>query len=95
MTVNLKAFQKLPKDQQKALLKIGAEMEKEMWANVPKLDKEQESISNKNGIETIAPSKKLIADLEKITENIRAEWLKTAPPDGKKIYNEFLKKVKR
>ncbi len=95
VTVNLKAFQKLPKDQQNALLKIGKEMEKEMWANVPKLDKEQEAISNKNGIETVAASKKLIADLEKITENIRAEWLKTAPPEGKKIYSDFLKKVKR
>ena len=95
VTVNLKAFQKLPKDQQNALIKIGKDMEKEMWANVPKLDKAQEAISNKNGIETVAVSKKLIADLEKITENIRVDWLKTASPEGKKIYNDFLKKVKR
>ena len=95
VTVNLKAFQKLPKDQQSALLKIGKDMENEMWAKVPKIDKEQEAISNKNGIVTVAPSKQLIADLEKITQNIRAEWLKTASPEGKKIYSEFMKKVKR
>jgi hypothetical protein len=70
-------------------------MEDEMWANVPRIDKEQEAISNKNGIVTVAADKKLITDLEKITESIREEWLKTAPPEGKKIYSDFMKKVKR
>ena len=95
VTVNLKAFQKLPKAQQDALVKIGKEMEAAMWANVKTWDSEQEAISNKNGIETVKPSVKLIGELEKITENIRAEWLKTAPADGKKIYDEFMKRVKR
>ena len=95
VTVNLKAFQKLPKAQQDILVKIGKEMEETMWANVKKWDKEQEAISNKNGIETVKPSTKVIGELEKITERIRAEWLKSAPADGKKIYDEFLKKVKR
>jgi len=53
------------------------------------------NISKKNGIKVVAPSKKLISDLEKITENIRAEWLKGAPPEAKQIYAEFKKKVKR
>ena len=95
VTVNQKAFDKLPKAQQDALVKIGKETEDAMWANVKTWDKEQEAISNKNGIETVKPSDKLIGELEKITENIRAEWLKTASEDGKKIYDEFMKKVKR
>lgn len=95
VTVNLKAFNKLPKAQQDALVKIGSQMEGTMWANVKSWDKEQEAISNKNGIETVTPSTKLIGELEKITEGIRADWLKGAPADGKKIYEEFLKKVKR
>jgi TRAP-type C4-dicarboxylate transport system substrate-binding protein len=95
VTVNLKAFDKLPKAQQDALVKIGREMEGTMWANVKNWDKEQEAISNKNGIETVKTSSALIGQLEKITEGIRAEWLKSAPADGKKIYEEFLKKVKR
>ncbi len=95
VTVNLNAFQKLPKAQQNALIKIGKEVEDEMWNNVPRIDKEQEAISNKNGIVTVAADKKLIADLEKITESIRQDWLKTAPPEAKKIYSDFLKKVKR
>jgi TRAP-type C4-dicarboxylate transport system substrate-binding protein len=95
VTVNQKAFDKLPKAQQEALVKAGKEMEEAMWANVKKWDKEMVGISNKNGIETVAPSKKLLADLEKVTESIRAEWLKGAPADAKTIYNEFKKKVKR
>ena len=95
VTVNEKAFDKLPKAQQDALVKAGKEMEKSMWAGVRKWDKDMVSVSNKNGIETVAPSKKLIADVEKITENIRTEWLKGAPADAQKIYSEFRKKVKR
>jgi TRAP-type C4-dicarboxylate transport system substrate-binding protein len=95
VTVNLKAFEKLPKAQQDTLVKVGKEMETAMWANVKAWDKEQEAISNNNGIETVKPSVELIGQLEKITEDIRAEWLKNAPPEAKKIYDDFLKKVKR
>jgi TRAP-type transport system periplasmic protein len=76
VTVNLKAFQKLSKAQQTALVKIGKEMEVAMWASVKTWDKEQEANCNKNGIETIKPSEKVIGELVKIAENIRAEWLK-------------------
>ena len=95
VTVNQKAFNKLPKAQQDALVKAGREMEKSMWAGVRKWDGDMVAVSNKNGIVTVPPSKQLVADLEKITENIRAEWLKSAPPDAQKIYAEFKKKVKR
>jgi TRAP-type C4-dicarboxylate transport system substrate-binding protein len=95
VTVNVAAFQKLPKAQQDALVKAGKEMEMVMWERGPKWDKDMEAISNKNGIETVAPSKQMLQDLEKVTQNIRAEWLKTAPPEGKKIYADFLKKVGR
>jgi TRAP-type C4-dicarboxylate transport system substrate-binding protein len=95
VTVNLAAFKKLPKAQQDALVKAGKEMDAIMWERAPKWDKDMEAISNKNGIETVAPSKQMLQDLEKVTQNIRAEWLKTAPPEGKKIYADFLKKVGR
>jgi TRAP-type C4-dicarboxylate transport system substrate-binding protein len=95
VTVNLKAFNKLPKAQQNALVKAGKEMEASLWAGVKKWDGDMVAISNKNGIQTVPPSKQMISDLEKITENIRAEWFKGAPADAKKIYDEFKKKVKR
>jgi TRAP-type C4-dicarboxylate transport system substrate-binding protein len=95
VNVNLAAFNKLPKNQQEALVAAGKEMEKRMWSQVAELDKEMVGISNKNGIQTVPPSAEYLADLSKLTEGIRAEWLSGAPADAKKIYDEFKKKVGR
>jgi len=95
VTVNLKEFNKLDKDTQAALIKAGKEMEAEMWAKVAKLDKEQEAISNKNGIVTVKPSKEFLNELAVVTKSIREDWLKTAPPEAKTIVAEFNKKVGR
>ena len=95
VNVNLKAFNKLPKAQRDALVTIGKETHETMWKNVKVWDKESEAISNKNGIEALKPSDKFIADMEKITEGIRADWMKKSSEDSKNIYSEFMKKVKR
>lgn len=95
VNVNLAAFNKLPKNQQEALVAAGKEMEKRMWSQVAELDKEMVGISNKNGIRTVPPSAEYLADLSKLTESIRSEWLSGAPEDAKKIYDEFKKKVGR
>jgi len=95
ITVNLKEFNKLDKDTQAALIKLGKDMEKEMWEKVAKLDKDQEAISNKNGIVTVKPRKEFLNELSKVTKPIRDEWLKTAPPEAKQIVEEFNKKVGR
>ena len=60
VTVNLKAFEKLPKAQQDALVKAGKEMEKSHVGARRKWDEDMVAISNKNGIETVAPSKKML-----------------------------------
>ncbi len=62
---------------------------------VVEIDKEKEAICNKNGIETVPASKELLKSLSAVTEGIRAEWLKDAPPDARKIVDEFLKKAQR
>jgi hypothetical protein len=54
-----------------------------------------ESVCNRNGIEKVVPSRQQIEILEKGAEIIRADWLRTAPPEGKRIYVDFLKKVGR
>jgi hypothetical protein len=43
----------------------------------------------------VAVPKEFANDLAKITEQIRADWLKDAPADAKAIYEEYLKKVNR
>ena len=95
VTVNLKEFNKLDKDTQAALVKLGKDMEAEMWKKVAQLDKDQEAISNKNGIKTVAPSKEFLNELSVVTKGIREDWLKTAPPEAKTIIEEFQKKVGR
>jgi len=95
VTVNLKEFNKLDKATQDALLATGKAVEDEMWTMIPKVDKEQEAISNKNGIVTIPPSKEFLNELSQVTKSIRDEWLKTAPEDAKAIVEAFNKKVGR
>ncbi len=95
VNVNLNSFKKLPKNVQDELVKAGREMEKRMWDMVAKLDQEMVELCNKNGIQTVSPSKEFMADLIKVTENIRAEWYNTAPPEAKKLYDEYRRKVGR
>jgi len=95
VTVNLKEFNKLDKETQAALIKLGKDMEAEMWKKVAQLDKDQEAISNKGGIKTVAPSKEFLNELSVVTKGIREDWLKKAPPEAKTIVEEFNKKVGR
>ena len=95
VNVNLKAFNKLDPKTQAALVKAGKEMEAAMWKKVAEIDKEKEAICNQNGIETVPASKELLKALNKVTEGIRAEWLKDAPADAQAAYADFMKKVQR
>ncbi|MCD6362845.1 MAG: TRAP transporter substrate-binding protein [Synergistetes bacterium] len=95
VNVNLRAFNKLDKDTQKVLLETGKEMESYMWNWVEKLDKEKEKECNEHGIVSIPVSEEFMNELSKITEKIRKDWLKTAPPQAKEIYHKFLEKVGR
>jgi TRAP-type C4-dicarboxylate transport system substrate-binding protein len=95
VTVNLAEFNKLDKASQGILVKLGKDMEAEMWQKVARLDREQEAICNRNGIKTIVPSKDFLNELSSITKAIREDWLKKAPPEAKIIVEEFNKRVGR
>jgi len=95
VTVNLRSFNKLDPKVQQALVDAGREMEEIMWKKVSELDKQKEQLCNEKGIETVPVSDALLNDLSKITEDIRANWLKKAPKDAKALYKEFMDKVER
>lgn len=95
VTVNLRAFQGLPRIQQEALVTAGREMEKIMWDRAPGWGKDMETLCRRKGIVTVAPSRQQIEILGKAAEFIRADWLRTAPPEGRKIYADFLEKAGR
>lgn len=95
VTVNIKEFNKLDKETQDTLVKLGKEMEDAMWAKVAELDKEKEKLSNDNGIVTVQPSKEFLNELSVITKNIREDWLKEAPAEAQEIVDKFNKQVGR
>ncbi|MCL6448164.1 MAG: TRAP transporter substrate-binding protein [Armatimonadetes bacterium] len=94
-TINLNEFNKLDKETQNTMLKIGKEIEAEMWVKIAKEDEDKQKLCNDKGITTIKPSDKFMSDLSAITKNIREEWLKTAPPEAKEIIEKFNKEVGR
>lgn len=95
VTVNLNEFNKLDDATKEALLRAGRDMEAKMWEDVEKLDKEKEAIVNENGIVTLTPSAEFLADLTTVTEQIRQDWLKEAPPEAKEIIEKFYQAVGR
>lgn len=94
-TINLDEFNKLDEETQNTLLKIGKEIESEMWDKVVKIDKEKKELCNEKGIATVEPSEEFMDDLAAITENIREDWLKEAPPEAREIVDKFRAEVGR
>ncbi len=95
VNVNLKAFNKLDKKSQDALIQAGRDLEAKLWQQVQALDDEKVGICVKNGMQKVDPSPEFMKELSAITEHIRAEWLKQASPDAKAIYEEYMKRVER
>ncbi len=95
VNVNLDAFNKLDKETQKILIETGKEMENIMWSRVQKIDREKEEVCIKHGMVSVPVSSKFIEELIKVTHKIRADWLKSAPLDAKKLYLQFVTAVGR
>ena len=95
VTVNLKEFNKLDIDTREALIKLGKDMEEEMWEKVDRIDKENERICNRNGIKTILPTPEFLNELSLVTRGIREDWLRTAPSEARLIVQEFNRRVGR
>jgi|SRR5699024_5076535 len=95
VSVNLDEFNKLDEATQEAVIQAGKEMEEIVWEDVAALDEEQVATSNENGIETIEPSEEFLQNLSDLTEDIRAEWLETAPEEAQEIVDKFYEEVGR
>jgi TRAP-type C4-dicarboxylate transport system substrate-binding protein len=85
----------LSEKEQAALVEAGKEVEKYMWDMVAELDKEQEAISNKNGIVSVPVTDEILDELTEVTKEIRANWLAEAPPEAREIVDKFLEEVGR
>ena len=89
VVVNERAFGRLPKSQQDALLKAAAAAEPRGWEMSRQREKDADELLVKNGVSVGAPSPELKAALDKIGEQMAAEWEKQAGADGQAILKAY------
>jgi len=91
VVVNTRAFSRLPKDEQQALKSAAATAEKRGW----EMSKQRESDANaglsKNGMTVHTPDAAMKTAFNKVGEQILAEWLKKAGPEGEQLIKAYRK----
>ena len=87
--VNKKAFDALTKPQQDALLKAGKEAESRGWAAAEKVNTDTLAKLKANGMQVLAPSPQLKADMAKVGDTMLKEWLDKAGPEGKALVDAY------
>jgi TRAP-type C4-dicarboxylate transport system substrate-binding protein len=87
--VNKASFEKLPPDQQKAVLEEAAKAEAAGWAAVAQVTKDTTDELRKHGMTVADPNEKFAAELEGLGKTMTEEWVKTAGPDGKALIDAF------
>ena len=83
--VNERAFARLSKDNQAAILNVAAQAETRGWALARAAAKSSTETLTKNGLKVIEPSATMRSDFERVSQKIIGEWTKRAGPDGEKI----------
>ncbi|MGE5640611.1 MAG: TRAP transporter substrate-binding protein [Clostridia bacterium] len=89
VVVNERAFQRLPKDQQDALVKAAAAAEPRGWEMSKQRQKDADELLAKNGVNVSVPSPELKSALAKIGEQMAGEWEKQAGADGQAILKAY------
>ncbi|HEX4926550.1 MAG TPA: TRAP transporter substrate-binding protein [Burkholderiales bacterium] len=82
VVVNQRAFAKLPKNEQNALVKAGATAEKRGWEMSKAREKEGNETLAKNGMTIHQPDAQMKAAFLKVGNQIAAEWQKSAGSEG-------------
>jgi TRAP-type C4-dicarboxylate transport system substrate-binding protein len=90
--INLKEFEKLDKAAQDGVIKAAAEAEKKGWDRMRTYTDESLAILQKNKMTVVKPSPQLMGDMKKIGDEMLADWLKQAGPDGKEIIDAYNKR---
>lgn len=89
--VNEKAFAKLDKKSQDAVLAASTEAEKRGWKRAPVVTTELVAKLKEHGMIVEEPSEKMKGELAKISETLIDEWLKTAGAEGKGVIEQYRK----
>ena len=89
--VSQKAFDALDKPAQSALLKAAAAAETRGWKTSEEKTNWYLDQLRKNGMNVLAPSPTLKADMRKIGDTMLADWLKKAGDEGKSVVDAYRK----
>jgi TRAP-type transport system periplasmic protein len=89
--VNKAAFDALDKASQAALLKAAADAEARGTAASRKVNQDTLDKLKANGMQVLAPSAQLKADLKKVGDVMLKEWLEKAGPEGRAVADAYLK----
>ncbi|ANN78114.1 TRAP transporter substrate-binding protein [Bordetella flabilis] len=89
--VNKRAFDALDKPTQQALLKAGAQAEERGWKLSEEKNKWYQQELTKNGMAIVPPSDELKAGLQKVGQQMIAEWVKSAGADGQAMIDAYKK----
>jgi TRAP-type C4-dicarboxylate transport system substrate-binding protein len=89
--VNKKAFDALDKPTQDALRKAASDAETRGWAASEKVNTDTLAKLKAEGMQVVAPSAQLKADMGKVGETMLKEWLDKAGADGQALVNAYRK----
>jgi TRAP-type C4-dicarboxylate transport system substrate-binding protein len=92
VVVNERAFSRLPKAQQDALLEAAAAAEPRGWEMSKAREKDGDDTLAKNAVSVNEPSAEIKSALAKIGEQMAAEWEKSAGADGQAILKAYRRK---
>jgi TRAP-type C4-dicarboxylate transport system substrate-binding protein len=89
VVVNTRALMRLGKDEQKALREAAACAEKRGWEMAREREKEANDTLAKNGMTIHDPDSAMKAAYAKVGDQILAEWLKKAGPEGDQLIKSY------
>ena len=92
VTVNKKAFNALGKAEQDAVRQAAAAAEKRGWESSREVNTRSIETLKKGGMQVLAPSDQLKADLVKVGEVVTKEWVDKAGADGKALLDAYNKR---
>lgn len=91
VSINLDYWNAMDKNQQGAVLKAAAQIEKKQWAAVRLEDSNALEVMSKNGMKISEASPVLQKELDKMANKILNEYLEDASSDIKDIFKEYRK----
>ncbi len=91
VAVNARAWQALPEDVREKVMAVAKRAEERGWAKAVELQKTSNETLAAHGMTVEQPSPELMGEFKQIGDQIIAEWVKKAGPDGAELV-EAMKK---